>query len=139
MKTIQDFKIEKGVAILEGVTYAEEAKVVDKYLQNNKKIPFAAVLTKDGRNFELRDGKLVLSNKKAFANPYFTQDRNEENIVLEKYSNSLYLSSLNKVSNVEKIDKLEMRIKALEDKITSYQKLLMEIKSIFINNINIDK
>jgi hypothetical protein len=139
VKTIQDFKIEKGVAILEGVTYAEEAKIVDEYLRNNKKISFVSVLTKDGRNFELREGKLLLSNKKTFINPYFTQERNEARDVSEKYTNSSYLSSLTKSNYTEELEKLEQRVKALEDRISSYQKLLIEITLNSINNTNINK
>ncbi|HEY8364062.1 MAG TPA: hypothetical protein VIK84_00700 [Haloplasmataceae bacterium] len=71
MKTINDFKIIDGVAILEGVAYAEEAKVVDEYLKNNPNIKYASVYTFDNRYFELKNGRLLSTNEKTFVNPYY--------------------------------------------------------------------
>jgi len=55
MKTINDFKIIDGVAVLKGVAYAEEAKVVDEFLKSNPNIRYASIHTKDNRYFELKD------------------------------------------------------------------------------------
>ena len=100
MKTINDFKLINGVAVLEGVSYAEEAKVVEEYLKNNNNIEKASVIAKDGRRFELKDGRLVLSSEPTFLNPYYTIEKKHEEEVVSKLVES------NLEARINRLDKL---------------------------------
>lgn len=73
MKTSNDFYIKDNTAILEGVTYAEESKVVLEYLKNNPQIKYVAVISKDGRRFELKNERLVFTKEETFINPYYEE------------------------------------------------------------------
>lgn len=132
MKTINDFKVINGVAILEGVAYAEEAKVVDEFLKVNNQINQVSIISKDGRNFELKNGKLVLSNGQSFINPYFNKEINTINQEIEE-------SKLNMVNNDDgimniheikqqliiqdkKIEKINFLIKEMLNLLNSYLK-----------------
>lgn len=132
MKTINDFKVVNGVAILEGVAYAEEAKVVDEFLKVNNQINQVSIISKDGRNFELKNGKLVLSNGQSFINPYFNKEINTINQEIEE-------SKLNMVNNDDgimniheikqqliiqdkKIEKINFLIKEMLNLLNSYLK-----------------
>lgn len=75
MKTINDFKIIDGVAVLEGVAFVLEAKVVDEFLSKNPNIARASVIAKDGRYFELKEGRLVQTKERTFPNPYFVGEK----------------------------------------------------------------
>jgi len=73
MKTVDDFKIINNVAILEGVSYLEEVRVVDTFLHLNPQIQYASVITKDNRYFCLEQGKLVSTKEQTFLNPYYQE------------------------------------------------------------------
>lgn len=118
MKTINDFKLIDGIAVLEGVAYIDEAKVVDEFLKNNSKIKYAKVVSKDNRHFKLDNNRLVITEEEKFLNPYY-KNTNEFNSILNSTNN-------------EKIYKsLEERVKDLEDK---QEKLIQTLVS-FIEKI----
>ena len=73
MKNINDFKIINNVAVLEGVAYLEEAKVVDSFLRLNPQIQYARVVTKDNCYFCLEQGKLMSTKEQNFLNPYYKE------------------------------------------------------------------
>ena len=135
MKTINDFKLVNGVAILEGVAYAEEAKVVDDYLKANNQIKSVSVISKDGRNFELRNGKLVLSNGQNFSNPYYTKYINEikDNVTITENEYLTVNQSRSEMTNngfnqkllylEERFNKLENIIKEISILLESYSKV----------------
>jgi len=108
MKTVNDFKIIDGVAILEGVAYAEEAKVVDEFLKNNPNIKYASVYTFDNRYFELKNGRLLSTNEKTFINPYYVVSD------YEKVDNKDFLGNLSNHDLMTKINDLEARLAKLE-------------------------
>lgn len=133
MKTINDFKIIDGVAVLEGVAYAEEAKVVDEFLKSNSNVKYASVYTKDNRHFELKDNKLFFTKKDKFLNPYYSQGNDDTNLLIEKYVKSSNLSTLKKSNKVNSLKELEKKILFLENEIYEYKNILNEILT-FINN-----
>jgi hypothetical protein len=118
MKTVNDFNIKDGVVVLEGVAYAEEARVVDEFLKVHTEIKLASVFTNDQRSFRLDNGKLVLTNDKTFINPYF-------DLTTEDSKSILY-------PHTEKTDSsnLEQRIIALEKDLLEYESLLKSILSL---------
>ena len=71
MKTVNDFYIQDGIAILDGVKYKEEAKVVEEYLRSNPFIKHVKITSQDGVSYELLDSKLVKSEKKVNLNPFY--------------------------------------------------------------------
>ena len=75
MKTINDFKIIDGVAVLEGVAFVLEAKVVDEFLSKNPNIARASVIAKDGRYFELKEGASRADEGKDFPQPVFCRGK----------------------------------------------------------------
>lgn len=105
MKTVTDFKIIDGIATLEGVAFSEEASVVDYFLKNNNRIQKASVISIDGRSFELREGKLVLSIDKTFFNPYYTNEIITNNLNDEKKDMNLIDYKNENYVTVEKIEK----------------------------------
>ena len=122
MKTINDFKVINEVAILEGVAYAEEAKVVDDYLKANNQVNQVSVISKDGRNFELKNGKLVLSNGQVFLNPYFHKEIKALNPeVIE--------------SKVMNINEIENQLKIHDEKIDNINYLLKNIAELLKTNL----
>lgn len=83
MKKTDDFKIIDGIAVLEGISYKEEAMIVDEFLKNNPDIINVSLKTKDNRYFELNNGKLILSNKTKFCNPYYNVKSNDKSIEID--------------------------------------------------------
>jgi hypothetical protein len=122
MKTIKDFKIKGEAAILEGISYANEAIVVEDFLKANPTIKYVKVVTKDNRNFELKDSKLVFTKEEQFINPYYV---NINPINNDKVINN----DTNVINNRDKENNLniEDRIKCLEDKSLKYEKMLKEV------------
>jgi len=120
MKTIKDFKIIDGIAVLEGVSYAEEAKVVDEFLKNNPNVRYASIYTKDNRYFELKENNLFFTKEKTFENPYY--DSKEETIVVES-------------KNDDDIgqNNLEKRVLAIESTLLSCYKTLHSLVKKFRN------
>jgi|SRR5690554_1806913 len=133
MKTIDDFKIIDGVAILSDVKYAEEAKVVDVFLKNNPKIKYGSVYTKDNKNYELKDGRLLFTKEKRFINPYYQKGVEDVNIPMNIYTKSQDVLPLNNFDKPNESKDLEKRIIFLENKVSEYQDLLKDI-SHYINN-----
>ena len=129
MKSIQDFKIVNGVAILEGIAYAEEAKAVDDFLKTNKEIKYASVFTKDKRYFELKNDKLVLSKEEQFINPYFVQNEIKEiNVGFDK--EVVKTNSPIEIFDMSTLKEYEHIIYSLEEKVTLYKKTLIEIENL---------
>lgn len=127
MKTINDFKIINEVAVLDGVAYAEEAKIVEEYLINNKEVKYVSVLSKDGRYFELKNCKLVLSNEERFINPYFIK---KSNLICDeldsKVSKQKKLEPILNVSNIE----LDQKFYYLEERLGKLYSLMNEITKL---------
>ncbi|MFA7689192.1 MAG: hypothetical protein WCX96_03805 [Bacilli bacterium] len=126
MKTINDFKIINGVAVLEGISYADEAKVVDEYLKQNTNVLYVCVMTKDGRYFVLKNDKLIYSNEKTFTNPYYCEDS-----ILKKTKKEL---------EPLKDNLLEDRVLVIENSLArlneGFSKLLLAIKNIIEDNLS---
>lgn len=106
MKTTNDFKIIDGIAVLEGISYKEEAIVVDEFLKNNSNIIYVSLKTKDNRFFELNNGKLILSKNTKFINPYSNLKFSEDNI--------------NDDVNLKMADDLNRKIEEMKTEITNY-------------------
>lgn len=86
MKSVHDFKIINQVAVLEGVAYQEEAKVVVEYLSTHPDIERVCIQSHDGRYFKLAKNQLVLSTEEVSLNPYFnTMQHTKEKSFEEKY------------------------------------------------------
>lgn len=117
MKKTSDFIIRNSIAILEGVAYIEEVKVVDDFLRNHPEIKYASVVTDDKRHFELADGKLKLTKEETFLNPY--------------YEEITYKETDNVVTNYEidkQIDEKEFSIQARMDKLEAEVMKLLKFK-----------
>ena len=121
MKTTNDFKVLDRVAYLKGISYAEEVRVVDKFLKENPDIKFASVQTMDNRYFELKDNKLVYTMEEKFLNPYFVEEKEIEN------------KEISSIISDDKILNLESRIINLEDRLNKYDGILTKI-ALIINN-----
>lgn len=102
MKTIDDFKVIDGVAVLEGVMLASEASIVKDFLINHKEIKYASVYTNDKRYFKLENDRLISSHERTFENPYYI-----EPIVVEE----------KEPQSIDKLKELEERISILESKL----------------------
>lgn len=86
MKSVQDFKIINQVAVLEGVAYQEEAKVVVEYLSTHPDIKNVCIQSHDGRYFKLVKNQLVLTTEEVCLNPYYSPMKNtQEKGIEEKY------------------------------------------------------
>ena len=142
MKKTSDFIIRNSIAILEGVAYIEEVKVVDDFLRNHPEIKYASVVTDDKRHFELADGKLKLTKEETFINPYY-----ENLYAYKKKEGSSYIEPLvidsqpevviEKQPETEKVNtSLENRILSLENQLSNVQLLLKEIMKLI--NISMD-
>src|SRR5690606_9761516 len=125
MKTKNDFIIENNKAILVGVSYAEEAKVVDEFLNENQGIKYVQIVTKDGRNFKLSNGKLIFTKEESFINPYYIDENkksdNPSNIKCEMND------GLENSSNQDRLLLLERRLVRLEDRIDNIIKTLKDV------------
>jgi len=131
MKTIKDFKVVNGVATLEGVAYAEEAKVVDEFLKANDQIKQVSIISKDGRNFELKNKKLVLSNEQYFLNPYLIKEIKDDN--QETVENILNKNNIdNRIMNIHEI---EQQLKILDNKVNEINSLIKQISQLLNTNI----
>ena len=127
MKTISDFKVVNNIALLEGVAYAEEAKVVEDYLKNNNHINQVSIVSNDGRNFELKNGKLVLSSVQTFLNPYFIKEIPAINKDVEERKS---ISSDNFGDSIMNIHDIEFELKTQELKIENINSLIKEISKL---------
>lgn len=107
MKTINDFYIEDGIAKLNGVSFVEEAKVVDEFLKANPNIKYASLKASDGRRFKLINERLQISKEDTFINPYYQDDTS---------LNSIYISD-------ESID-LDAKVRILEEKLIRIDEFL---------------
>ena len=109
MKRKEDFKVMGEVAVLEGVSYQEEAKIVEEYLKEHEEIRYVRVVTKDGRGYELKDSSLIRTQEDRFINPYYREERKQEEVIEEKRQEEV----------IRKEDKTkESIIKKLEEIIT---------------------
>jgi hypothetical protein len=123
LKTIEDIKVVNGIAVLEGVSFAEEANVVDMFLKTHTKIKYASVVTNDQRSFALINGKLTLSKDKTFVNPYYV----EKSIEIESKKE---LPELNNVQSHMMNKNLEQRVEELEEKVSKLCNLLLKVTQI---------
>lgn len=128
MKTIEDFEIIDGIAILKDVAYAEEANVVDEFLKNNKDVKFVSVLTKNGCHFELKNRKFVFSKEGKFLNPYFIEDR----ILINEGKEEVKKNNLEPLFNVS-IYELDQKIFYLEEKMDKLNSLLKDIGNLLFS------
>lgn len=113
MKTINDFIIEDEIAKLNGVSYSEEAKVVDEFLRMNPNIKYVSVKSKDGRSFKLNNERLQITNEDTFINPYY-QD----------------VKVLNSISTIEESINLEAKVSILEEKIIKLEKFFKGLMAL---------
>lgn len=113
MKSINDFKIIDGIAILKGISFVEEQKIVDEFLKEHQYIQYAKVVSEDNRFFKLQNNRLILSSEETFINPYY----NNENITIDVFN--------------DQPKSLDARIEKLEEK----QELLLQVLVSFIGKI----
>ena len=131
MKTKDDFVIEKGIAFLKGISFAEEAKVVYDFLKVNQDIEYASVVTNDNRYFELKGEKLVRTDNTSFKNPFY-KILGETN-----HKQSVILDNNNKMKNLNKNEiKIEYAEKDIVDKINNIELRLSKLESI-LNKIKL--
>jgi len=127
MKTVNDFKIINEVAVLDGVAFAEEAKVVDEFLRDNIKIEYVSVISKDKRYFELKNSKLILTKEQKFINPYYLCEDKALNDLKPYNKKDLLLES-------SSLEELQQRIKHLENSKIKLIEMLEALLVVLKNN-----
>lgn len=142
MKTKEDIIILNGVATLNGVSYVQEAKVLNNFLEENPNIEYASIQTKDSRYFEIINGKLIKSENNKFRNPFFVVINNNECLlkqVQEKHYNQntnekqSYIKEETIVENNNDEINVSQKLKTIENRLIKLENVLMNIESIFKN------
>lgn len=127
MKKENDFINVGGTATLNGLSYAEEAKIVDIYLKKNSDICNVCLTTNDGRFLELKNGRFVLTDKSTFINPYYRE--NKENAFLSSIDSIQEGSNVSNGNNQNKIDRLYFLLYQINSSINTFLSTVNEDKN----------